>query len=224
MPTCNPCFTSLIESLNISLLPTYKPPLVWHMQEHSLPSSHNSKNARIILHLEPQLHEYSNIWPLRYRPKPCRPRTSKASKTRCLLHQKSPGTPHESPGAKGFQTVWRGTRVVRRQVPLMLLFPQASPSETILIIRRNTLQFSTGFVAIAWRSNSTARRYTSTCIILVFKHPKQSKINPFTFHIYSYPISFDSFAIPWLFTINPFLFAQMLLKCLFHRTKATQNM
>jgi len=46
----------------------------------------------------------------------------------------------------------------------MLLFPQASPDGTTLIARHNTLQFSTGFVAIAWRSNNTARRYTSTCI------------------------------------------------------------
>jgi len=58
MPTCNPCFTSLIDSLKISLLPTYKPPLVEHMREHSLfrattqrmlvlPSilSHNSRNT-----------------------------------------------------------------------------------------------------------------------------------------------------------------------------------
>ena len=57
-PTCNPHFTSLIENLKISLLPTYKPPFVEHMREHSLfwattkrmfvlPSilSHNSKNT-----------------------------------------------------------------------------------------------------------------------------------------------------------------------------------
>ena len=131
-------------------------------------SSHNSKNAHITLHLEPQLHEYSNIWPFRYRPKPRRPRTSKASKTRCLLHQKSPGTPHESPDAKGFQTAWRGTRAAKRQVPLMLLFPWASPGGTTLIAKRNTLQFSIGFVAITWRSNTTARLHTSTWIILVF--------------------------------------------------------
>jgi len=152
-------------------------------------SSHNSKNAHITLHLEPQLHEYSNIWPFRYRPKPRRPRTSKASKTRCLLHQKSPSTQQESPDAKGFQTVWRGTHAVRHQMPLMLLFPQASPGGTTLIARHNTLQFSTGLVAITWQSNTTTKRYTSTCIILVFKHPKQSKINPFTFHIYSPPLN-----------------------------------
>ena len=35
-PTCNPHFTSLIENLKISLLPTYKPPFVEHMREHSL--------------------------------------------------------------------------------------------------------------------------------------------------------------------------------------------
>jgi len=79
---------------------------------------------------------------------------------------------------KGFQTAWRGTRAAWRQVPLMLLFPQASSGGTTLIVRRNTLQFSTGFVAITWRSNTTARRYTNTCAILVFKHPEQSKIEP----------------------------------------------
>jgi len=56
---------------------------------------------------------------------------------------------------KGFQTAWRGTRAARRQVPPMLLFPQASPGGTTLIVRRNTLQFSTGFVAITWRSNTS---------------------------------------------------------------------
>jgi len=48
----------------------------------------------------------------------------------------------------------------------MLLFPQVSPGGTTLIARRNTLQFSTGFVAIARRSNTTARHYTSTCAVL----------------------------------------------------------
>ncbi|QCE06842.1 hypothetical protein DEO72_LG9g1856 [Vigna unguiculata] len=44
---------------------------------------------------------------------------------------------------------------------------------TTLIARHNTLQFSIGFVAIGWRSNTTAKRYTNTCVILVFKHLKQ---------------------------------------------------
>jgi len=34
-----------------------------------------------------------------------------------------------------------------------------------------------------------ARCYTSTCAKLVFKHPKQSKINPFPFHIHSPPLN-----------------------------------
>jgi len=190
MPTCNPCFTSLIDTQDIVAANLQATTRRTHAGTHAgtlaIPG-HNSKNARITLHPKPQLQEYSNIWRLRYRPKPSRPCTSKVSKTRCLLHQKSPGAPHESPDAKGFQTAWRGTRGARRQVPLMLLFPQASPSETILITRRNTLQFSTGFVAITWRSNTTTKRYTSTCAILIFKHPEQSKINPFTFHIYSPP-------------------------------------
>ena len=76
---------------------------------------------------------------------------------------------------KGFQTAWRGTRVAKRQAPLMLLFLQVSHGGTTLIAKRYTLQFSTGFVAIAWRSNTTAKRYTSTCAILVFKHPEQVK-------------------------------------------------
>jgi len=114
---------------------------------------------------------------LRYRPKPHRPRTSKASKTQRLLHQKLPGATHESPGAKGFQTAWRGTHAARCQAPLMLLFPQVSLGGTTLIARRNMLQFSTGFVAIAWRSNTTARHYTSTCAVLVFQLPKQVKTN-----------------------------------------------
>jgi len=54
---------------------------------------------------------------------------------------------------------------------IMLLFLQVSPGGTILTTKRHTLQYSTNFVAIAWRSNTTARRYTSTCTILVFKHP-----------------------------------------------------
>jgi len=76
---------------------------------------------------------------------------------------------------KGFQTTWRGTRAARRQTPLMLLFLQVSHGGTTLIAKRYTLQFSTGFVAIAWRSNTTARHYTNTCTILVFKHPEQVK-------------------------------------------------
>jgi len=129
--------------------------------------SHNSKNARVTLHPEPQLQEYSCIWPLRYHPKPCIPRTSKASKTQCLLHQKSPDAPHKSTGTKGFQTAWQGTHAARRQAPLMLLFLQVLPDGTTPT-KCYTLQFSTGFVAIAWQSNTTARRYTSTCTILVF--------------------------------------------------------
>jgi len=65
----------------------------------------------------------------------------------------------------------------------MLLFLQVSPGGTTLIAKRHTLQFSTGFVGIAWWSNTIAKRYTSTCAVLVFKHLEQSKINPFTFHI-----------------------------------------
>jgi len=41
--------------------------------------------------------------------------------------------------------------------------------------RLNTLLV---FLDIAWRSNTTARHYTSTCAILVFKHLEQNKINP----------------------------------------------
>jgi len=66
----------------------------------------------------------------------------------CFL-KKLPGAPHESPGAKGFQTAWRGTRAARRQAPLMPLFIQVSPSGTTLIAKRYMLQFSTSFVAIA---------------------------------------------------------------------------
>jgi len=72
---------------------------------------------------------------------------------------------------------WRPTRAARRQAPSMLLFLQVSPGGTNLIAKRYTLQFSTGFVVIAWRSNTIAKRYTNTCAILVFKHAEQSKIN-----------------------------------------------
>jgi len=119
--------------------------------------SHNSKNARITLHPKPQLQEYSSIWPLRYCPKSHIPSISKASQTQCLLHQKSPGAPHESQGAKGFRTAWRGTRIARREAPLMLLFLQVLPCGTTLIAKRHTLQFSTGFIAIAWRSNTRTK-------------------------------------------------------------------
>jgi len=87
---------------------------------------------------------------------------------------------------KRLQIAWRGTRAVRHQAPLMLLFLQVSPGGTTLIAKRHMLQFSTGFVAITWRSNTTARCYASTRAVLVFKHPELSKINPFTFHIYIY--------------------------------------
>ena len=59
----------------------------------------------------------------------------------------------------------------------MPLFLQVSPGGATLTAKRHTLQYSTGFIAIAWRSNTTARRYTSTCVVLVLKHPKQSEIN-----------------------------------------------
>jgi len=112
---------------------------------------------------------------LRYCQNPHRPRTSKASKINVYFIKKSLDAAHELPGAKGFQTAWRGTRAIRHQAPLMLLFPQVSPSGITLIAKRNTLQFSTGFVAIAWRSNTSAKRYTSTCTVLVFQHPEQVK-------------------------------------------------
>jgi len=69
---------------------------------------------------------------------------------------------------QGFQTTWRGTHAARRQASLMLLFIQVSHGGTTLIAKCYMLQFSTGFVAIAWRSNTTVRRYTSTCAVLVF--------------------------------------------------------
>jgi len=53
----------------------------------------------------------------------------------------------------------------------MVLFLQVSYGGTTLIAKRYTLQFSAGFVAIAWRSNTIAMRYTSTYTILIFKHP-----------------------------------------------------
>jgi len=60
----------------------------------------------------------------------------------------------------------------------MLLFQQVSPGGTTLTAKCHTLQYFTGFVAIAWWSNTIARRYTSTYAVLVIKHPEQGKINP----------------------------------------------
>ncbi|QCD83975.1 hypothetical protein DEO72_LG2g4324 [Vigna unguiculata] len=56
---------------------------------------------------------------------------------------------------------------IGRQAPPMLLFLRVSPGGTTLIAKRYTLQFSTGFVAITWRANTTAKRYTSTFAVLV---------------------------------------------------------
>ncbi|QCE00912.1 hypothetical protein DEO72_LG7g2203 [Vigna unguiculata] len=67
-----------------------------------------------------------------------------------MLHQKSPGAPHEVPSIKGFQIAWRGTRAARRQTSLMLLFLQVMPGGKTLIAKSYTLQFSTGFVAITY--------------------------------------------------------------------------
>jgi len=88
------------------------------------------------------------------------------SKPNIFASATSPDATHESPGALRFQTAWRGTRVARRQTPLMLLFQQVSPGETIFTTKCHTLQYSTGFVAIAWRSNTTVRRYTNTWAVL----------------------------------------------------------
>jgi len=87
---------------------------------------------------------------------------------------------------KGFQTTWRGTHAATRQAPLMLLFIQVLHGGTTLIAKRYTLQFSTGFVAIAWRSNTITKRYTSTCSVLVFKHPEQVK-SIYSHFIYIFP-------------------------------------
>jgi len=57
-PTCNSCFTSLVDNLKISLLPTYKPPLVEHMREQSLYRATTQRMLMFTLHVEPQLQEY----------------------------------------------------------------------------------------------------------------------------------------------------------------------
>ena len=159
--------------------PTYKPPLVEHMREHSLfrattqrmlvlPSilSHNSRNT-------PAFDPWDITQSLVDHADPKQAKHNVCFIKNCLaLHTSR-------------QAQKASTRATRRQSPLMLLFLQVSLGGTTLIAKRYTLQFSTGFVAIAWRLNTTTRRYNSTCAILVFKHPKQSKINPFTFHIYS---------------------------------------
>jgi len=113
-PPCNPCSTSLVDNLKLSLLSILQATTCRTYAGTLVIPCHNSKSARVTFHSESQLQEYSNIWPLRYRPKPRRPRTSKARKTQRLLHQKLPSAPHESPGAKGFQTAWPGTRVASR--------------------------------------------------------------------------------------------------------------
>ena len=94
--------------------------------------SHNSRNATCL----PSIlsHNSRNIpasRPLRYHPKPCRPRTSKAFKY--FVSSLLPETALELPGKILFHTAWRNSSAARRFVPLMPLTLQLSSSGTTLI-------------------------------------------------------------------------------------------
>jgi len=167
---------------------TYKPPLVEHMREHSLFQattqrmlvlpfilSHNSRNT-------PAFDPWDIIQSLIDHAHP-----TKAKHNVFFINNRL--ALHTSRQAQRLPDRLAGDTC--RQAPLMLLFLQVSHGGKTLNAKRYTLQLSTGFIVIAWRSNTTAKRYTSTCVVLIFKHLEQVKsIYSHFIYIYIYILPF----------------------------------
>jgi len=82
--------------------------------------SHNSRNATCLTPIPSHNSRNTSKPTFKISPKPCRPRTSKSSKTNFATATWLDAA-MESPGVTRFQTAWQGTRTARRQAPQMPL-------------------------------------------------------------------------------------------------------